>query len=423
MVRRRRFRSSGTYVVLSLVLLGAYGGCFPDFEVLSAGEDGASATSGSGGTSGAGDTGGTSGAGDTGGSGGAGGGGTEGSGNTESGGTSGAAGGGGDAGDMGTGGGGGAGTEGGACSTDLDIGKPEGDTVTDCGMCGLTCSLRNATLSICTDGACEPICRNGYDDCNAGTANDGCETAITSVMNCGACGVACSSQNVSAPSCNNGMCAPTCRTGFADCNASIANDGCETRLEASAMCRTSCEATPVACAATEVCHSGTCGAATGLTVLTVPLTASGQLQRYAAAYPMGSYPDLTGAIVTIRLYAPGATGGELNMYLLSAPDYTYGGQGAAVPLTTLAAGWTEVTVSAGVAAPPYNPSTIIQLNFDVGSGSSASWTNPTVIYIDLITSSNGRLEERFDTIVVPPMTQSGTDSVPGATLTWSDTVP
>jgi hypothetical protein len=381
--------SSGTYVVLGLVLLGAYGGCFPDFDALSAGKDGAGATSGSGGTSGSGDiggtsgsgdiggtsgsgdTGGTSGSGDTGGTSGSGGEGTGGSGNADSGGTSGTTSVGGDAGDMGTGGGGGAGAEGGACSTDLDIGKPEGDTVTDCGTCGLTCSLGNATRSICTDGTCEPSCRNGYDDCNA----------------------------------------------------SIVNDGCETRLEAHAMCRTSCEATPVACAATEVCHAGICGAAAGFAVLTVPLTASGELQRYAAAYPMGSYPDLTGAIVTIRLYAPDATGGELNMYLLSAPDYTYGGQGFVAPLTTLAAGWTEVTVGAGGAAPPYDPSTIIQLNFDVQSGASASWTNPTVIYIDLITSSNGGLEERFDTIAAPPMTQSATDTVPGATLTWSDTVP
>src|SRR5262245_6598662 len=90
LVRRRRWHGSGSYVALGLLLLGAYGGCFPDFDTLSAGDDETGGTSGSGGT--AGSDGGTSGTGDTGGTSGSGGGGTGGSGNTTSGGTSGTAG-------------------------------------------------------------------------------------------------------------------------------------------------------------------------------------------------------------------------------------------------------------------------------------------------------------------------------------------
>lgn len=56
----------------------------------------------------------------------------------------------------------------------------------------------------------------------------GCETSLSSVTGCGACGRACDTAT-GKPSCNGTTCSYACNSGRADCNASIApdTDGCE----------------------------------------------------------------------------------------------------------------------------------------------------------------------------------------------------
>jgi len=472
MVSRKRSHASSVHAVLGLLLLGSYVGCFPDLDALSAGEDQAASGATGGSDSGGGTTGGSDSGGTTSGSDG---GGTGGTGNTTSGGTSGAAGdgSGGDAGDMGTGGGGGMGAEGGACSTDTDIGKPEGDTVTDCGECGLTCSLRNATRSICTNGTCEPVCRSGYGDCTAVSANDGCETAITTPTNCGECGKACSLEHVGTPNCTAGACAPACSPAYLDCNATTTNDGCETSESAtncgacgytcstqhavgascnagrcaptcapgwgncnsSAMltvddgcevyldlltaCTSACGGTAVDCDATSVCNLGSCVAPQGVAVWSVPLTTNMQGQRYGEVFP--GFPDMTNATVTVRIYAPGATGGNLIAYFTDL-DFTAGG-GATLPLADLAAGWTDLVFSIGSASGTYDPTSIRQISLEVVSeNTTGPWTNPTVVYVDSVRSSNLIVNDTFNSSV-GNMLISTQRTVAGSTLTWSDSVP
>jgi hypothetical protein len=67
------------------------------------------------------------------------------------------------------------------------------DTPSNCGACGLACALPHASASCdggaCTLGACDP----GYGDCD-GNPQNGCEASLALVpnsANCGACGVSC----------------------------------------------------------------------------------------------------------------------------------------------------------------------------------------------------------------------------------------
>jgi len=59
--------------------------------------------------------------------------------------------------------------------------------------------------------------------------DDGCETPTNTTANCGGCGITCNLVNATAAGCNAGVCSYTCKPGFADCVKNGANtDGCET---------------------------------------------------------------------------------------------------------------------------------------------------------------------------------------------------
>jgi hypothetical protein len=80
----------------------------------------------------------------------------------------------------------------------------------------------------CIDGVCVPSCNSGYADCDSNPAN-GCETALNTLSNCGGCGVSCNMTHASA-SCSTGSCRLTaCDYGYANCD-SQENTGCETEL-------------------------------------------------------------------------------------------------------------------------------------------------------------------------------------------------
>ena len=129
------------------------------------------------------------------------------------------------------------------------------DTATDCGACGTTCTLANATAG-CDAGACAiESCDAGYGDCNA-DSTDGCETPLDTPTDCGGCGMACDLANAT-ESCATGRCeVTTCDAGFGDCNGMRA-DGCERALNTLSdcgMCGRSCNLSN----ATESCATGTC---------------------------------------------------------------------------------------------------------------------------------------------------------------------
>ena len=91
---------------------------------------------------------------------------------------------------------------------------------------GCSCSLPNATAR-CEDTGCViQTCDDGFGDCNGDPA-DGCEAALDTLSDCGACGTTCSVADGTA-ACSGGICAvASCDDGFGDCNGDPA-DGCET---------------------------------------------------------------------------------------------------------------------------------------------------------------------------------------------------
>lgn len=72
-----------------------------------------------------------------------------------------------------------------------------------------------------------PSCAPGFADCDRSAAN-GCEVDLrASVAHCGRCGNACAAGVNASPTCEAGTCRSTCTVGFADCNDT---PGCETDI-------------------------------------------------------------------------------------------------------------------------------------------------------------------------------------------------
>jgi hypothetical protein len=133
------------------------------------------------------------------------------------------------------------------------------NTLSNCGACGVTCSRGNAAAT-CSSGTCSTAsCNAGFANCD-GTDSNGCETSTQALANCGGCGVTCDLLNAS-ESCSTGTCTlGTCAAGFANCDAESSN-GCETALNT----LTSCGGCGVTCSrpnAGATCSSGTCALGT-----------------------------------------------------------------------------------------------------------------------------------------------------------------
>jgi hypothetical protein len=189
-------------------------------------------------------------------------------------------------------------------------------------------------------------------------------------------------------------------------------------LDALKGCGVACGST-VVCAANEVCNAGVCGAAQGLVAFSVPLTTSSQKQRFADKF--ATPPNLTDATVTLRVYAPGATGGTLIVYMSDAPDYTPSPLHM-YPLIPISAGWTDVVVPVDPALGDYNPSSVAQVTFEIRSDDAGPWANPTLLYVDAIWSSNGAINDTFDSTfggIIP----SSYEKVEGSTYTWTAALP
>lgn len=78
----------------------------------------------------------------------------------------------------------------------------------DCGSCGNSCPPAGPNAErVCLNGVCAPSCRRGFFDCN-GVAADGCEVDMrTDPTNCGACGKQC--DLAAGQPCLNGKCLET----------------------------------------------------------------------------------------------------------------------------------------------------------------------------------------------------------------------
>jgi hypothetical protein len=138
------------------------------------------------------------------------------------------------------------------CDGNLDNGCETAlTTLIDCGACGAACLFDNA-ISDCSGMTCEFVeCIPGFGDCDDDLDN-GCETALTTLTDCGACGRPCDGA-----SCAGGSCTPVnCGEGLADC------DGDGTSCETSLRTLENCGFCSAACGpldnATASCWTGSC---------------------------------------------------------------------------------------------------------------------------------------------------------------------
>ena len=142
----------------------------------------------------------------------------------------------------------------GAPATGCEV-DPDNDPI-HCGACGLVCDLTHAT-AVCASGLCDiDVCDPLWEDCDA-TAAPGCETSLTTLADCGACGNVCMLANATS-TCASGSCAiSVCDAGFADCDAA-AITGCEVDLDHDAANCGTCGFTCDVANATASCAGGSC---------------------------------------------------------------------------------------------------------------------------------------------------------------------
>ena len=132
-------------------------------------------------------------------------------------------------------------------------------SIADCSGASDRCSPSGQCLQGCDlDGGTS--CSNGKQCCQGL-----CTDTTKDVLNCGGCGVACSTQN-GTPSCAESTCAWTCAAGFGHC--ATTNSGCDTNLRGDpahcGACATDCgalvaNATGIVCKAA-ACDYGSCAA-------------------------------------------------------------------------------------------------------------------------------------------------------------------
>jgi hypothetical protein len=110
------------------------------------------------------------------------------------------------------------------------------DSISDCGACGRACPATDHAVPGCVGGACAVTgCIGAFGDCNNNIA-DGCEQPLNSGDNCGACGATCSLPHADSASCASGNCVVgKCTSPFVDCNG-LPADGCETQLDSVDNC-------------------------------------------------------------------------------------------------------------------------------------------------------------------------------------------
>jgi hypothetical protein len=128
------------------------------------------------------------------------------------------------------------------CDADgLDCEVNLANDVDHCGACNARCELadgaQHASGVTCADLKCAPRCDADFDDCDADYKN-GCETATSTLQDCGSCGNNCALlQHTAATLCNaGGVCEVTsCDSGYADCDG-MDSTGCEVDTHAVNNC-------------------------------------------------------------------------------------------------------------------------------------------------------------------------------------------
>lgn len=120
-----------------------------------------------------------------------------------------------------------------ACDADPNNGcETRLDTLENCGSCGNSCAFANASAA-CEEGVCKmTACLDGFGDCNS-DPSDGCEANLaTDLEHCSACNRACELANAQA-ACSGGNCLiVACLGDYRSCD-SVSSTGCETDTQSS----------------------------------------------------------------------------------------------------------------------------------------------------------------------------------------------
>lgn len=107
------------------------------------------------------------------------------------------------------------------------------DDLLNCGECGNVCPTGPHGVATCDSGDCGFVCEELFGDCDE--AADGCETSLTTLEDCGACGVLCDLAHADV-TCFEGSCAvERCQDGWDNCDGEVEN-GCEEELGSEEHC-------------------------------------------------------------------------------------------------------------------------------------------------------------------------------------------
>ncbi|MBQ9396330.1 MAG: hypothetical protein IJU23_12580, partial [Proteobacteria bacterium] len=131
--------------------------------------------------------------------------------------------------------------------------NPKTDTAhcgCDTSSAGMACTeLPNTKTQSCDNGECAYSCQSQFADCDNDPSN-GCETNLTIATTCGSCNNACIDANASTITCEEGKCVYTCKEGTEHCG----DDHCFDLNTSNEHCG-SCDN---ACHRDETCNDGIC---------------------------------------------------------------------------------------------------------------------------------------------------------------------
>jgi hypothetical protein len=121
----------------------------------------------------------------------------------------------------------------------------------------------------------------------------------------------------------------------------------------------------------------------GCARLSVPLATMTDRSHFVLYVPADV--DVSAATLVMRVMVHSGTGGQIQLYAQhgGTPDFNLiynGGRN----LDTLGS-WTDITWDLGASTPTFDHTTIRRFGIEVLGGTSTSFTDPTVVYVDSIT--------------------------------------
>jgi hypothetical protein len=180
--------------------------------------------------------------------------------------------------------------------------------------------------------------------------------------------------------------------------------------------------------------------ANGCAKLSVPFDAASDKAHFVIS--LNSPADLSGATISMRLYVEAGMGGSIFNYVQDSGTYHFLGVPAAQrrllsgPSTWSTLSWNVGTEDA--AATGIVKTSIKNIGIELNAQPSASWSNPTIVYIDSLTVTSPTLSFTFDakaSVYPTPTTTSATaealwlnngatdTTAAGAMLSWEETCP